>query len=74
MISYGDSMLLREEIADRGGWPTQLTLHELQMIAKRMGDDIDLTATAIVMRPRPQWLLEIAGLNGLREYAKEGPS
>ena len=71
MISYSDAILLREMIGNRGGYPRQLTLHQLQLVARAMHDDLDLTATALTMTPRPRWVFDIAAFAGIRVEREE---
>jgi len=58
-------MEARSLIADRGGFPGELTTAWIQKVVEVCGDP-DLAATALTMRPRPEWVKDIVpGARGI---------
>jgi len=57
-VAYPDIEALRRLTAERGGWIGDVESMPLARLLDHVGD-IDLTATALTMDPRPEWLTEV---------------
>jgi hypothetical protein len=59
VIGRGELVEVKREMAARHGRPEAVLNRHILAVLERVGGDVDLAATAMVMRPRPGWVAEI---------------
>lgn len=58
-VTYGLTQKTRVDLKEAGGFPTHLSTQEIQKVLERVGGDVEFAVIAILLCPRPQWMLEI---------------